>query len=127
MPIREENGQYILNISLYPPIEVEFTTLLEAQMSEQQIRFARRLQDITTQLAQIADDCPDLFKLFWDRGYNAGGAHEFTDEVLSPIGLKAADITSMITLVEQFDNFANARAAAVTDYKSTMNKMRADM
>jgi len=127
MNINYENGKYVLYLDLYPPKTAVFNTLLEAKMSDQQIRYARRLQDITTQLAQIADDCPDLFKLFWDRGYGAGGANVITDEQLSAIGLTAADVSAMITLIEQFDNFASGRAVFATDYKSTMNRMRADV
>lgn len=100
---------------------------VEALAMEKKVQFVQRLQEHATQLARIADVVADLNKLYFDRGYNLGGANAITDVDLAPLGLAANDVVLLITLLQQFDNFASGQAVVTGDYKGTMNRCRTDV
>ena len=75
-------------------------------------------------LADIADVAAERQKEYFDNAYNSAGANEILDSDLTDIDITAADLASAITLLEQFDNFANNSAVTQADYMSTMNKLR---
>jgi len=124
---QRSDGKYILVAGPLETDEYAFDTYEEANMSARKVQFTQKLQEISTQLAGVADVVADIHKLYFDRGYNAGGAEPIIDEDIQTTGLKAADVVSIIVLLEQFNNFVSSQPVATGDYKSTLNKVRTDI
>lgn len=92
------------------------------------VTFAQRAQVVATDLANVVTECADLAKVWADRTYNVGGANVMVDADVASIGLKAADVGSMITLCQQIGIiFGNTTGYIQADYKSTLSKMRTDV
>lgn len=99
----------------------------DAHMAEQKTTFGQKMQAASTTLAQVADQFADLFTVYFDRGYNTGGANPIADEDVAALGITAADIAAGITLAEQIQNFLNSQAALQSDYDQTLNALRTDL
>ena len=75
-------------------------------------------------LAEVADVGDSLAKEWSDSGFGSGGANEIVDADLTDYQISAADLTSAITLLQQFNNFTGNSAVSQGDYMSTLNKVR---
>lgn len=87
--------------------------------------FAVSIQEMATTLAKTADTMKNLTDTYFDRGFNGS----LTNTALSSVvpSITAADVTSFITLSQQFDNFLNNAAVSQGDYDATLNKIRTDI
>ncbi len=71
-------------------------------------RYASRAQDMAAIFANLADDIGALQAIYFDRGYNSGGADELTDADVESLGVTAADVTGMITFAGALETFMAA-------------------
>lgn len=104
-----------------------FATEQEAVNMSQKESYVQRLQGAATSLAQTADLLADLVTVYFDRGYNSGGANAIGDDDIESTGMTAAQVGSVITLAEQLSNFLNNTAVAIGDYDATLNAARTDV
>ena len=70
--------------------------------------FARQAQQMAASFSALADDILSLQNIYWDRGYNSGGADPLADEDVASLGITAADVTGMITFADAPDSFLTA-------------------
>ena len=91
------------------------------------IKYVSNIQNKTNQIALLGSDLRAIFEVYFDRGYNSGGADPITDGDLTEMELTANDVASFITLAEQFGNFLNNGAVFESDYAATVNKLRTDI
>ena len=90
-------------------------------MTTNKEKFALAARDAATRFADMADDIRALQAVYWDRGYNSGGADKLTDEDVASIGVTAADVTGMA------DAFAGALATFLQANQGYLSKMRNDL
>lgn len=83
-------------------------------------QYARRAQDMASIFSNLSDDITALESVWWDRGYNSGGADELTDADVEALGITAADVTGMITFAGALDTFLAAN-------RGYLSKMRNDL
>jgi len=102
-----------------------FGTQREALVMSRKLSYAQTVQALATRLASDIDVAADLFSVYWDRGYGSGET-AITDEDVASLGITAADITAMITVMEQLGNFASGADVTSADYDATINKIRTD-
>ena len=96
----------------------------EALDMSDKINFTIRMQELVTALANVQDQVPDDWQLFFDRGYNSGGANPIVDGDISSTGLTAAQVESAITLYENLDKFLSGTAVSQAVYRQTVNAIR---
>ena len=82
--------------------------------------FARQAQQMAASFSALADDILSLQNIYWDRGYNSGGADPLADEDVASLGITAADVTGMITFADALDTFLTAN-------RGYLSKMRNDL
>lgn len=70
--------------------------------------------------ANLADDILSFRDIYWDRGYNSGGADELLDADVASLGVAAEDVTGMITFADALETFLVANRAY-------LSKMRNDL
>lgn len=85
------------------------------------VRFAQEAQTAASIFAKLSDTIAALQAVYWDRGYNSGGADTLTDEDVASIGVTAADVTGMA------DAFAGALATFLAANRGHLSKMRNDL
>lgn len=95
-------------------------------MAGQKIKFMQAVQAVSTQLAQAADTTADLFSIYFDRGYNGGGADPLTDADMTGHDVTAAQVAAFITLAENLTKFLDNQTPFVSDYDATLNALRND-
>jgi hypothetical protein len=89
--------------------------------------FIQQLIITSSALAQSFDMANTLINIYFDRGYNSGGAHELTAEDLAMQGLTPASVASFITLAQQIQALRSGGAVSSADYDSTLNVLRRDI
>lgn len=99
----------------------------EAREMANKITFVEKLQAAATLLAQVADAFADLESVYFDRGFNSGGANAIADADIAGTGLTAAQVGSGITLAQQVSKFVNNQAVTTGDYDATINTLRTDV
>ena len=77
-------------------------------------------RDAATRFSDMADDIAALQEVWFDRGYNSGGADELTDADVEALGITAADVTGMITFAGALETFMSAN-------RGYLSKMRNDL
>ena len=82
--------------------------------------FARQGQQMAASFSALADDILSLQNIYWDRGYNSGGADPLADADVEALGITAADVTGMITFADALDTFLTAN-------RGYLSKMRNDL
>ncbi len=95
-------------------------------MATKKTSFANACKNVSTQLALAANEIDDLIGIYFDRGYNSGGANEIVDADLTDQNVSAADVTAFITMAQQFNNFLDNASVTEGDYDATLNKLRTD-
>lgn len=83
-------------------------------------KFAAAARDAATRFSDMDDDIAALQYVWFDRGYNSGGADELTDADVEALGITAADVTGMITFAGALDTFLAAN-------RGYLSKMRNDL
>ena len=82
--------------------------------------YARQGQQMAALFSALSDDILSLQAIWFDRGYNSGGADELTDADVESLGITAADVTGMITFAGALDTFLAAN-------RGYLSKMRNDL
>ena len=82
--------------------------------------FARQGQQMAASFSALADDILALQAIYFDRGYNSGGADELTDADVEALGITAADVVGMITFAGALETFMAAN-------RGYLSKMRNDL
>lgn len=77
-------------------------------------------RDAATRFSDMADDIGALQEVWFDRGYNSGGADELTNADVEALGITAADVTGMITFAGALETFMAAN-------RGYLSKMRNDL
>jgi hypothetical protein len=83
-------------------------------------QYAERGRSMASTFSNLADDVIALQNVYFDRGYNDGGADELTDQDVASAGVTAADVTGMIT-------FAGALETFLVANRGYISKMRNDL
>lgn len=83
--------------------------------------FARRAVDMTSTMANLADNLEILEKVYTARGYT------FTDQDLVDLGITAADLNAIFGVILRFGQFINGQAVTATDNRTLVNKYRTDV
>lgn len=104
-----------------------FTLEEDAQNMATKITWATQAQVEATTMAQIADRLANLETVYFDRGYNSGGGDDIVDSDVVSLNITAADLASLVTLIQQFNNFLGNLAVIAGDYDSTLNTVRIDV
>jgi hypothetical protein len=86
----------------------------------QKDNYARRGQEMAASFSALTDGMLAFRNIWWDRGYNTGGASPLTDEDVAVLGLSAADVTGLITFADALETFLAANRAY-------LSKMRNDL
>lgn len=89
--------------------------------------FAESIMRSITQIAQHGDRGDDAVTIYFDRGYNSGGADAIVDADLTNLGITAAELADGITLFQNLNKFINNDTPAQADYDVTLNKLRNDL
>lgn len=84
-------------------------------------QYARQAQQMAASFSALADDILALQAVYWDRGYNAGGADPLTDADVEALGITAGDVTGMA------DTFAGALDTFLEASRGYLSKMRNDL
>ena len=82
--------------------------------------YARQAQQMAASFSALADDISALQAIYFDRGYNSGGADELTDADVEALGITAADVVGMITFAGALETFMAAN-------RGYLSKMRNDL
>jgi hypothetical protein len=104
-----------------------FTSEEDAQNMATKLTWADQAQTDATTLSQVADKLANLETVYFDRGYDSGGSNPITNDDVSSLNITAADLASLITLIQQFNNFLGNSAVATGDYDATLNTVRTDV
>ncbi len=102
-------------------------------MDNAKLAFSKTVQNLATQMAQLANDLADVSRVYNSRLYGPGTANEFTDEelaVLESMGgrkMLADDVYAFIILCDQMQAFLNNGSPAQRDYAGNLNHIRTDL
>jgi hypothetical protein len=91
------------------------------------LTFASKAQDLATTLAHASNDLDDLVTVYFDEGFDSGGADPIANGDIESLGITAVELGSMITFAQQFNDFLNNAAVATLDRDPTLNAMRTDV
>jgi hypothetical protein len=91
------------------------------------ITFASQAQSAAARLAAVIDDLESLSSVYYDRGYDSGGADAIADADVEALGLTAAELTAFVTMADQLTNFRDNLAVTTGDYGATINQVRDDV
>lgn len=95
-------------------------------MAPKKVIFAQAVQEVSTSIAQAADKCADLYSIYFDRGYDVGGADPITDNAIDGQNITATQVGAFITFAENFEKFIQGQAHTAGDYDATLNALRTD-
>jgi len=104
-----------------------FTLEEDAVNMATKIQFASQAQNEATTMAQLADKLANLETVYFDRGYDSGGSNPITNDDIASLNFTAAELASLITLIQQFNNFLGNLAVTAGDYDATLNAVRSDV
>lgn len=82
--------------------------------------YSRQAQQMAASFSALADDIGALQAIYFDRGYNSGGADELLDADVESLGIDAAAVTGMITFAGALETFMAAN-------RGYLSKMRNDL
>ena len=91
------------------------------------VTFANKAQETATKLAQAIDAANNLETVYFDRGYNVGGANPIVDLDVIGLGITAGTLGGLITFIQQLRNFVDNGVVVKGDYDNTLNNMRTDV
>ena len=114
--IYEDNGQWVLWLRDID-VKLFFDSETEARQAMAKIDTARAVLWRVQQLAETADNGPDVVQEYFDVG-------TFTDEDVAALGITAAQLTACVTMLQQFENFMSGEAITAAVYRSTLNQVR---
>jgi hypothetical protein len=79
-----------------------------------------------TAIAQANEALQAAYAIYFDNGYNSGGTDAIADADLTGAGFPftAAQLGSLVTLIEQLDKMLEGQATTPADYSATLNVVR---
>jgi hypothetical protein len=79
-----------------------------------------------TAIAQAHEALQAAYSIYFDNGYNSGGALPISDADLTGAGFPftAAQLGSLVTFAEQLNNLMEGQATTPADYSATLNVIR---
>lgn len=83
-------------------------------------QYAERARSLAGIAANLSDDILAWRDVWWDRGYNTGGADPLGDADVTGAGVTAAELTGLVT-------FADALEVFLTANRAYINRIRSDM
>ena len=83
-------------------------------------QYTDKARSLASIFANLSDDILSLQSVWFDRGYNSGGADELIDADIETTGVSAADVTGMITFAGALDTF-------LASNRGYISKMRNDL
>lgn len=89
--------------------------------------FAQRIIEQSLTLVRAINTASDTEQIYFDEGFNSGGADPIVDGDVSGLGVTAAQLAAFITLSQQLQNFADNAAVTTGDYRATLNGLRGDI
>lgn len=104
-----------------------FTSEGEARDMATKLNFAEQAQVMATSLARLGDNLSDLESVYFDRGYNSGGANQIVDGDIVSLNITATHLAALITLAQQLENFLGNLPVTQADYDATLNALRTDI
>lgn len=72
------------------------------------VRFSREAQEAASVFSKLSDTIAALQAVYFDRGYNSGGADELTDADVESLGIDAEAVVGMITFAGALETFMAA-------------------
>lgn len=99
----------------------------DAETMATKITWATQAQTDATTLAQVADRLANLETVYFDRGYNSAGSDPIADVDVVSLGITATQLGSLVTLIQELNNFLGNSAVTTADYDSTLNAVRNDV
>lgn len=91
------------------------------------LNFAQNLQGKIAALAGAADELKNLYDVYFDRGYNNGGADPIVDGDITATEITAADLGAAVTFIENLEKLLTNQDPINSDYDSVLNKVRSDI
>jgi len=82
--------------------------------------YAERGRALASIFASLADDILTWRNVYWDRGYNSGGADVIVDGDVTGAGIPATTVTAMVTFADALETFLVAN-------RGYISKMRNDL
>jgi len=104
-----------------------FGTKGEALKMANKIEFAKKVQAISTTIAQLYLDTKDLDSVYFTQSFDGSGADPIIDADIASLGITAAEVAAGDTLFQQIQNLRNNAAVTAGDYQSTVNALRDDL
>ncbi len=89
--------------------------------------YIQQIITTATALAQSFDNANVLINVYFDRGYNSGGANELTSADLESTNLTVGQVASAITLFQQLQALRSGGTISAGDYDATLNTLRRDV
>ena len=83
-------------------------------------QFTQRGREVASTFSNLADDILAWRNVYWDRGYNDGGADELEAQDISTSGVTVDDVTGMVTFADALETFLAAN-------RGYLSKMRSDL
>lgn len=83
-------------------------------------QYIERGRGMAAVFANLSDDITAWKDVYWDRGYNDGGADEIEAGDVASAGVSVADVTGMITFADALETFLVAN-------RGYISKMRNDL
>ncbi len=103
-------------------------------MASQKNGYVRLMQQEINRLAGSYYKLIQFESIYFDRGFNSGGADAISDSDLdgSVVGdtntnITASELGSGITMIQQLKNFVTNAAVVQGDYESTISNLRNDV
>lgn len=83
-------------------------------------KYAQRAQEMAGVMSRLVSDIEQWKGVYWDRGYNSGGADVLVDADVESLGLTAADVTGLVTFSDALDTFMAANRAYLSKVRNDL-------
>lgn len=93
-------------------------------MASQKVDFAQACKNAAQKVYEAEKACEDVYEVFWDRGYNSGGANALTPEDISSTEITPTMIGDFTNFCDNFQKFLNNQSITQSDWDSIINKIR---
>lgn len=92
--------------------------------SASKAQFITNMQTLANGLESDRAIAEQLVNMYFNAGFNAGGANPIVDVDVTGNGLTAAKVTAMVTLLQQLARFFGNQAVTTGAYQTTNDQMR---
>ena len=98
--------------------KIRFDTRMEAELMAQKLELAKALIAQAQALAPVMDAAPDVVQEYFDSGIT------FADADVEALGVTAAQVVALITLLQNFDKFCTGGSPTNAQYRVNINAVR---